>query len=64
MRIRPSGEADLIDLSADTFEQREKIFVHRDKVYAAEIARLSGLPAYTAEQIHSELEALYTAAVK
>lgn len=62
--ITNKGEADLIILSVDAFEEREKMFRHRDKVYEAEIARLSGKPAYTPEQIHSELEALYAAAEK
>jgi len=40
------------------------MFHHRDKVYAAEVARLSGMPTYTPDQIHAELEALYEAAEK
>lgn len=62
--ITNKGEADLIILSVDAYEEREKLFRHRDSVYAAEVARLSGKPTYTPEQIHAELEALYAAAEK
>ncbi|NLA87921.1 MAG: type II toxin-antitoxin system Phd/YefM family antitoxin [Clostridiales bacterium] len=62
--ITNKGEADLIVLSVDAFEEREKMFHHRDKVYEAEIARLSGMPTYTPDQIHADLEALYAAAGK
>lgn len=40
------------------------MFQHRDKVYEAEVARLTGMPTYTPEQIHADLEALYAAAKK
>lgn len=62
--ITNKGEADLIVLSVDAFEEREKLFRHRDKVYEAEIARLGGMPTYTPDQIHAELESLYAAAEK
>ena len=62
--ITNKGEADLVVLSIDAFEEREKMFRHRDKVYEAEIARLNGMPTYTPEQLHAALEALYAAAEK
>jgi len=62
--ITNKGDADLVVLSIDAFEEREKMFRHRDKVYEAEVARLSGMPTYTPEQIRAELEALYVAAGK
>lgn len=62
--ITNKGEADLVVLSVDAFEEREKMFRHRDRIYEAEIARLSNKPTYTPNQIHSELEALYAAAEK
>jgi prevent-host-death family protein len=62
--ITNKGEADLVVMSVDAFEEREKMFRHRDKVYEAEIARLNGRPTHTPEQIHAELEALYAAADK
>lgn len=62
--ITNKGEADLVIMSVEAYEEREKMFRHRDKVYAAEVARLSGMPTYTPDQIHAELEALYEAAEK
>ncbi len=37
------------------------MFRHRDKVFEAEIVRLNGMPTYTPEQIHADLEVLYAA---
>ncbi|UWG96977.1 type II toxin-antitoxin system Phd/YefM family antitoxin [Dehalobacter sp. DCM] len=62
--ITNKGEADLVVLSIEAFEEREKMFRHRDKVYAAELSRLNSMPTYSPEQIHEELEALYAAAEK
>lgn len=62
--ITNKGEADLIVMSVAAFEEREKMFRHRDKIYAAEVARVSSIPTYTSEQIRGELEALYEAAGK
>jgi prevent-host-death family protein len=62
--ITNKGEADIVVLSVDAFDEREKMFRHRDKIYEAEIARLDGTPTYTPEQIHAELEDLYAAAEK
>ncbi len=62
--ITNKGEADLVVLSVDAFKEGEKMFHHRDKVYEAEVARLNGMPTYTPEQIHKELEALYASAEK
>ncbi|MEW6696456.1 MAG: type II toxin-antitoxin system Phd/YefM family antitoxin [Bacillota bacterium] len=62
--ITNKGEADLVVMSVEAFEEREKMFRHRDKVYEAEFARLNGMPTHTPEQIHAELEALYAAADK
>jgi prevent-host-death family protein len=62
--ITNKGEADLVVLSVDAFEEREKMFRHRDKIYEAEFARLNGMPTYTSKQIRAELETLYEAADK
>ena len=59
--ITNKGEADLVVLSMDAFEEREQLYRHRDKIYEAEFTRLNGAPTYTPEEIHKELEALYAA---
>lgn len=62
--ITNKGEADIVIMSIDAYNEREKMFRHRDKIYEAEVARLSGEHAFTPEQVHAELEALYAAAEK
>ncbi len=62
--ITNKGEADIVVMSVDAYAEREKMFRHRDKIYAAEISRLSGEPTFTPEHIRTELEALYAAAEK
>lgn len=62
--ITNKGEADVVVLSMEAYEEREKMFRHRDMIYEAEAARLSGAPTYTADDIRAELEALYAAAEK
>jgi hypothetical protein len=42
-------------------EEREKMFRHRDKIYAAEISRLSGEPVCTPEELDERMEELFRA---
>lgn len=62
--ITNKGEADMVVLSMDAFEEREKMFRHRDLVYEAEFDRLSGTPTYSSDDIRAELEKPYAAAEK
>ncbi len=62
--ITNKGEADVVVLSMDAFEEREKMFHHRDAVYEAEFARLNGSPTYSLDDIRADLEKLYEAAEK
>jgi len=59
--ITNKGEADGVFLSVKAFEEREKMFRHRESVLAAEFARLSGEAVFTADEIHGDLERLYEA---
>ncbi len=59
--ITNKGEDDGVFMSMAAFEEREKMFRHRDMVYAAEFSRLNGEPTYTPEQLHSRMEALFDA---
>ncbi len=59
--ITNKGEADIVILSMEAYEEREKMFRHRDLIYAAEISRLSGEPVYTPEEVDAEMEALFGA---
>lgn len=62
--ITNKGEADIVVLSMDAFEEREKMFRHRDLIYEAEFARLSEAPTFSSDDIRAELEKLYAAAEK
>lgn len=59
--ITNKGEDDGVFMSMAAYEEREKIFRHRDKIYAAEFSRLSGEPTYTPEEIEERMEALFRA---
>lgn len=59
--ITRNGEDDGVYMSMETFEEREKMFRHRDAVYAAEFSRLSGEPTFTPDEVRSRMEALFHA---
>lgn len=59
--ITNKGESDIVVLSMEAYEEREKMFRHRDKIYQAELSRLSGAPTYTADEIDAKMEAIFCA---
>ena len=59
--ITNKGEDDGVFMSMEAFEEREKMFRHRDKIYAAEMSRLSGQPVFTPEELDAKMEALFRA---
>lgn len=59
--ITNKGEDDGVFMSMAAFEEREKMFHHRDAIYAAEMSRLNGEPTLTPEQLHGRMEALFDA---
>ncbi len=60
--ITNKGEADLVILSIDAFEQREKMLAHRASVLEAELERLSGAQTYTTEQVRGRMKEIFDAA--
>ena len=52
--ITNKGEADLVVLSIEAYEEREKMLAHRASILAAEVSRLSGEP--TSEQVRTMLK--------
>lgn len=58
--ITKNGEGDGVFMSIEAFEEREKIFQHRDAIYAAEFSRLSGESTYTPDEVRSKMEALFS----
>lgn len=59
--ITKNGEDDGVYMSMEAFEEREKMFRHRDAIYAAEFSRLSGEPTVSADALHQRMEALFHA---
>ena len=59
--ITNKGEDDGEFMSMEAYEEREKMFRHRDQIYAAELSRLNGEKTYTAEEMHERMEALFRA---
>lgn len=59
--ITAKGERDGVFMSVAAFEEREKMFRHRDMIYATEISRLNGDPIYTQEELDARIETLFHA---
>lgn len=59
--ITNKGEDDGVFMSMEAYEEREKMFRHRDMIYAAEMSRLNGNRIYTAEEMEKKMEALFDA---
>ena len=59
--ITKNGEDDGVYMSMEAYEEREKMFRHRDAIYAAEFSRLSGEPTVTADELRLRMEALFNA---
>ncbi|MBR4424994.1 MAG: type II toxin-antitoxin system Phd/YefM family antitoxin [Oscillospiraceae bacterium] len=57
--ITNKGEADGVFMSVEAFEQREKMLAHRASILEAELARLSGGPTYSIEDVRSRLKEKY-----
>ena len=59
--ITNKGEGDGVFMSMAAFEEREKTYRHRDKIYEAEMSRLRGDPTYTQEELDAKVEELFRA---
>ena len=59
--ITNKGEDDGVFMSMEAYEEREKMFRHRDMIYEAEMSRLNGEPIFTPEEMHQRLEELFNA---
>ena len=57
--ITNKGEDDGVFMSMEAYEAREKMFRHRDLIYAAEMSRLGGAPVYTQEELDAQMEDLF-----
>lgn len=57
--ITKNGEGDIVVMSVDAFEEREKMLVHRERILEAEFSRLSGEETYTVEEVRNRLKEKY-----
>lgn len=58
--ITKNGEGDIVVMSIDAFEQRERMLELRAKVLEAEFSRLSGEPTYTVTEVRNRLKEKYS----
>ena len=57
--ITKNGEGDIVLMSVDAFENREKVLQHRAAILEAEFSRLNGEPTYTVDEIRRKLKEKY-----
>ena len=57
--ITNKGEADLVLLSVEAYEEREKMLDHRASILEAEFSRLAGAPTHSVEEVRSRLKEKY-----
>ncbi len=57
--ITKNGEGDLVVMSIEAFEKREKILNHRSKVLEAELSRLAGEDTYSIQDVRTRLKEKY-----
>lgn len=53
--ITNQGEVDLVVLSMDAFEEREKMLEHRAEILEAELSRLAGAPTFSVDEVYTFL---------
>ena len=57
--ITNKGEADLVVMSVEAYEEREKMLEHRASVLEAEFSRLAGAPTFSVDEVRSRLAEKY-----
>ena len=57
--ITKNGEGDIVLMSVDAFENREKVLQHRAAILEAEFSRLNGEPTYSVDEIRRKLKGKY-----
>lgn len=57
--ITNKGEADLIVMSVEAYEEREKMLAHRASILEAEFSRLSGAPTLSVDEVRNRLAEKY-----
>lgn len=60
--ITKNGEGDLVVMSIEAFEDRERILKHREAILEAELSRLSGEKTYSISEMKKRLIEIYSSA--
>ena len=60
--ITKNGEGDLVVMSVEAFEERDKVLKHREAVLEAELSRLSGEATFSIEEMKIRLNEIYSSA--
>lgn len=58
--ITKNGDGDVVVMSIDAFEEREKMLDHRASVLEAEFARIAGEPTYSLAEVKDMLLEKYS----
>lgn len=58
--ITKNGDGDIVVMSIDAFEEREKMLDHRAAVLEAEFSRLAGEPTYSLSEVRAKLKEKYS----
>ncbi len=57
--ITKNGEGDIVVMSIEAWEEREKMLEHRAKILEAEISRISGEANYSIDEVRNLLKEKY-----
>lgn len=57
--ITINGEGDIVVMSIEAFEAREKMLAHRLSILEAEFSRLNGEPTFSMADVRSKLKEKY-----
>ncbi|MCK5198188.1 MAG: type II toxin-antitoxin system Phd/YefM family antitoxin [Spirochaetales bacterium] len=60
--ITKNGEGDLVVMSVEAYEERDKVLKHREAVLESELSRLSGEKVFTIKEMKNRLKEIYTSA--
>ncbi|MBI9101661.1 MAG: type II toxin-antitoxin system Phd/YefM family antitoxin [Spirochaetales bacterium] len=58
--ITKNGEGDLVVMSIEAYEEREKVLRHRESILEAELSRISGEKTYKLEEVQNRIKEIYS----
>jgi prevent-host-death family protein len=58
--ITKNGKGDLVVMSIEAYEEREKVLRHRESILEAELSRISGEKTYKLEEVQNRIKEIYS----